>query len=169
MASHRTASSSRSKKTHLLEPGQPAPEFSLPADDGTVVSLDHFRGKRVVLYFYPKDDTPGCTREACSFQESLPLFTDAGVAILGVSRDHVASHQNFREKYGLTFSLLVDADGAVHRAYGAWGEKNMYGKKTEGVIRTTVLIDAQGNVLRVFAPVKVDGHADAVLAALAAG
>jgi len=162
-----TKCASSSPATSALLPGQPAPPFALPSDDGTVVSLASLRGKRVVLYFYPKDDTPGCTREACSFQESLPLFTDAGVVLLGVSRDGAAAHQRFRKKYDLTFPLLTDADGAVHRAYGAWGEKVFYGKKTEGVIRTTVLIDAEGRVLRVFAPVKVDGHADAVLATLA--
>jgi peroxiredoxin Q/BCP len=164
MAAKRASSSS---VPSALSPGQPAPPFALPADDGTVVSLASLRGKRVVLYFYPKDDTPGCTREACSFQESLPLFTDAGVVLLGVSRDGAAAHQRFRKKYGLAFPLLTDADGAVHRAYGAWGEKMLYGKKTEGVIRTTALIDAQGKILRVFSPVKVEGHTDAVLAALA--
>ncbi len=132
-----------------------------------MVSLEGLRGRRVVLYFYPKDDTPGCTREACSFQESLPLFEGAGVSVLGVSRDGAGAHQRFRAKYGLSFPLLTDADGVVHRAYGAWGEKVLYGKKTEGVIRTTVLIERDGTILRVFAPVKVEGHTDAVLAAMA--
>jgi peroxiredoxin Q/BCP len=162
-----TRRSSKAPSDHLLAPGDPAPPFALPADDGTTVSLEGLRGKRVVLYFYPKDDTPGCTREACSFQESLPLFTDAGVVLLGVSRDAAAAHQRFRKKYDLAFPLLTDADGAVHRAYGAWGEKTLYGKKTEGVLRTTALIDAQGKILRVFSPVKVEGHTDAVLASLA--
>ena len=146
--------------------GKSVPEFTAACTGGEF-RLSAHRGSKVVLYFYPKDDTPGCTREACSFQESLPLFTGAGVVVLGVSRDGAAAHQRFRQKYSLAFPLLTDADGAVHRAYGAWGEKLMYGKKIEGVIRTTVLIGADGKVLRVFAPVKVDGHTDAVLAALA--
>ena len=149
-----------------LSVGAPAPAFSLPADDGTTVTLAQLRGKRVVLYFYPKDDTPGCTRESCDFQASLAPLNQAKAVVLGVSRDGAAAHQRFRKKYGLTFPLLTDADRATHVAYGAWGEKTMYGKKVEGVIRTTVLIDEKGLILRVFSPVKVDGHAAAVLAAL---
>ncbi len=153
-------------KSSPLTIGAPAPAFSLPADDGATVSLAKLRGKRVVLYFYPKDDTPGCTRESCDFQANLGALSKSGAVVLGVSRDGAAAHQRFRAKYGLTFPLLTDADRAVHEAYGAWGTKNMYGKKVEGVIRTTVLIDEAGNVARVFSPVKVDGHAAAVLAAL---
>ncbi|MCC6645227.1 MAG: peroxiredoxin [Polyangiaceae bacterium] len=153
-------------KSSPLTIGAPAPAFSLPADDGTTVSLASLRGRRVVLYFYPKDDTPGCTRESCAFQASLGELGDVGAVVLGISRDGAASHQRFRAKYGLTFPLLTDADRAVHEAYGAWGTKTMYGKRVEGVIRTTVLLDERGRVSRVFSPVKVDGHAAAVLAAL---
>ena len=153
-------------KASALVVGAAAPPFSLPADDGSTVSLKSLAGKRVVLYFYPKDDTPGCTREACAFQESAAALSKKGAVVLGVSRDSAAAHTRFKAKYGLGFPLLVDADGAVHRAYGAWGIKTMYGKKVEGVLRTTVIIDAKGKIEKVFPSVKVDGHADAVLAAL---
>lgn len=152
----------------MIEEGKPAPDFTLVADDGSTVSLKDFRGKKVVLYFYPKDDTPGCTVEACGFRDTLPDVRSAGAVVLGVSRDDTASHGKFKEKFHLNFPLLSDPDTKVHRAYGAWGKKMMYGKETEGVIRSTVLIDEKGRVLRHWPRVKADGHAAEVLEALAA-
>lgn len=146
----------------------PAPPFSLPADDGSTFSLEAARGGPLVLYFYPRDDTPGCTREACAFQEVLGELGGLGAQVVGVSRDTIASHQKFKKKHGLSFPLLSDPDGAVHRAYGAWGEKLLYGRKSEGCIRTTIVIDRAGLVACRFSPVKVDGHAGAVRQALAA-
>jgi peroxiredoxin Q/BCP len=143
-----------------------APAFSLPADDGSTISLADFAGKRVVLYFYPKDNTPGCTREACDFRDNLDKVRAKGAVVLGVSRDSARSHAGFKTKYDLNFPLLVDSDAAVHRAYGAWGTKSMYGKTIEGALRTTVIIDSKGRIARRFPSVKVDGHAEAVLAAL---
>lgn len=151
-----------------LSIGAEAPDFSLASDVAETVHLADLRGTPVVLYFYPKDDTPSCTQEACDFRDRLEAVTEHGAALLGVSRDTVAKHLKFRAKYGLTFPLLSDPDGAVHQAYGAWGEKSMYGKVTVGCIRTTVLIDAQGKVAAVWPKVRVKGHAEAVLAALAA-
>lgn len=162
--STRPAASSK-PQSHPLE-GTPAPAFSLPADDGTQVSLASLLGKRVVLFFYPKDNTPGCTREACGFQAQLAAMEAKGAVVLGVSRDSARTHLGFKQKQGLTYPLLTDADTAVHLAYGAWGKKVLYGKEHDGCIRTTVLIDAKGQVARVFSPVKVDGHAEAVLEAL---
>lgn len=153
-------------KPGALTVGAPAPPFSLVADDGRTVSLDAFRGKKVVVYFYPKDDTPGCTRESCAFSESQAELAGKGAVVLGISRDGTASHVRFKHKYGLTLPLLSDPDASVHRAYGAWGEKTLYGKTSEGVLRTTVVIDADGNVAKVFGNVKVDGHVEKVLAAL---
>ncbi|MBL8862435.1 MAG: thioredoxin-dependent thiol peroxidase [Planctomycetes bacterium] len=153
----------------MLSPNSPAPAFSLPSTSGRSVSTKELRGQRFVLYFYPKDDTPGCTREACDFRDNLARLGRAGVRVLGVSKDSLASHQKFREKYGLSFELLSDAGNAVARAYGAFGEKLMYGKPVTGVIRSTFLIDAEGRVERVWSPVKVDGHVEAVLAAIAEG
>ena len=150
----------------MLEEGKKAPAFTLASSEGDTVSLADFKGKKVILYFYPKDDTPGCTREAEGFRAALPKIKKKGAVVLGVSRDSVDSHCKFIDKYGLNFPLLSDPDGKVLRAYGAWGEKNMYGKKTEGVIRTTVVIDGDGKVEKVFPRVKVDGHVDKVLAAL---
>ena len=152
----------------MIEVGKPAPDFSLVADDGRTVSLKDFRGKRVVLYFYPKDDTPGCTVEACSFRDRLPDVSASGAVVLGVSRDDTRSHVKFREKFRLNFPLLSDPDASIHRAYGAWGEKTMYGKTTEGVIRSTVLIDGKGRVARHWPRVRAEGHAAEVLEALSA-
>lgn len=148
-----------------LAPGAAAPPFTLPNEKGEPVRLADFAGKKVVLYFYPKDDTPGCTRQACGFRDQMGELAAAGVSVVGVSRDGAASHTRFRTKYDLRFPLLSDPDGAVHRAYGAWGTKSMYGKTTTGALRTTVLVGEDGRVMRVWPRVKVDGHAEAVLAA----
>jgi thioredoxin-dependent peroxiredoxin len=156
----------KSTTTASAEPLEKAPPFSLTTDDGKTVSLADFAGKRVVLYFYPKDDTPGCTRQACAFQDNLGAVESRGAVVLGVSRDSLKSHEKFKTKYNLRFPLLSDPDGAVHRAYGAWGMKTLYGKTSEGVIRTTVIIDENGNIAKRFPSVKVDGHAERVLAAL---
>ncbi|HEY3451949.1 MAG TPA: thioredoxin-dependent thiol peroxidase [Myxococcales bacterium] len=143
--------------------GKKAPKFKLVSDDETEVRLSDFAGKKVVLYFYPKDNTPGCTREACDFRDKLADFKKKGVAVLGVSRDSAASHQKFKTKFALPFPLLSDPEARMLEAYGAWGEKVMYGKKVTGVIRSTVLIDEEGKVAKVWPKVKVDGHADEVL------
>jgi peroxiredoxin Q/BCP len=150
-----------------VSPGDPAPKFSLTADDGTVHSNASLKGRPFVLYFYPKNDTPGCTREACGFQANLPAFAKLGVTVLGVSKDGPASHQKFRAKYDLTFPLLSDPDLKAIHAFGVWKEKVLYGKKSLGLERSTFLIDAKGVVRKVWCKVKVDGHADAVMAALA--
>ena len=152
----------------MLKEGDKAPAFKLPSVEGGDVGLKDFAGKTVVLYFYPKDDTPGCTREACAFRDSQAALKKAGAVVLGVSPDSVESHQKFRGKYKLNFPLLADADKSVAKKYGAWGEKVMYGKKVTGMIRSTFVIDGQGVVRKVFPRVRVDGHADKVLEALAA-
>lgn len=149
-----------------LAPGDPAPPFSLPADDGRTVSLADFRGKKVVLYFYPKDDTPGCTTEACGFRDSWAEVVRAGAVVLGVSPDGVSSHARFRKKHALPFPLLADPDHRVAEAYGAWGEKTLYGRKHQGVLRTTFIIDEGGRIARVFERVQPAGHAADVLASL---
>ena len=146
--------------------GDKAPDFTLPSDDGRTVALKDLRGTKVVLYFYPKDDTPGCTREACSFRDNLGRVTTKGAAVFGVSRDSLQSHAKFRGKYGLNFPLLSDGDGRVTEAYGVWKEKNLYGRKSWGIERTTFLIDEGGRIARIWPRVKVDGHVDEVLAAL---
>ncbi len=147
--------------------GEPAPPFSLPDQNGEVVSLADFAGKWVVLYFYPKDDTPGCTTEACQFSEGIEAFSGLDAVVLGVSPDTPASHQKFIAKYDLKVTLLSDPQHEVLRAYGAWGEKKMYGKTVQGVTRSTVLIDPQGRIAHHWPNVKADGHADAVRAKLA--
>ena len=151
----------------VLKPGAKAPDFELPTGDGGTLSLAALRGKKVVLFFYPKDDTPGCTREACSFQENLRRITGKGAAVVGVSVDPAASHAKFAEKYGLTFPLVSDAKQQIVKKYGVWKEKSMYGKTYMGTERTTFIIDATGVVTHIFPKVKVDGHVDEVLAALA--
>jgi peroxiredoxin Q/BCP len=149
-----------------LEPGAQAPSFSLPDQDGKLVSLDDLKGSKVVVYFYPKDDTPGCTAEACQFNDNLQAFQRTGVPVLGISADDGDSHRRFREKYGLRFPLLSDLDHQVMDAYGAWGEKTLYGRTSVGVIRSTFLLDEQGRVERAWYNVKADGHAEKVLAEL---
>lgn len=143
--------------------GAPAPAFTLPDQDGKPVSLADFEGKWVVLYFYPKDDTPGCTKEACSFRDNFAALQEKGAVVLGVSGDGAASHRKFAEKYSLPFPLLSDETHDVMRAYGAWGTKSMYGKQFEGVIRSTVVIDPQGKVAKTWPKVKADGHGKEVL------
>ena len=147
--------------------GARAPDFTLPAHDGTTVKLSSLLGRPIVLYFYPKDDTPGCTREACGFRDAKAKLSRHGVVVLGVSRDGPESHASFRTKYGLPFTLLCDPDHVVAEKYGAWREKTLYGRKSMGIVRSTFVIDAAGNVARVFRSVKPDGHAAQVLEALA--
>ena len=149
-----------------LEAGAAAPPFTLPDQDGNPVSLEDFNGSRVLVYFYPADDTPGCTKEACQFNDNLAGFQAAGVPVVGVSPDNAASHQRFRNKYGLRFPLLTDADHATMDAWGAWGEKTSYGRTSVGVLRSTFLLDEQGRVERAWHNVKADGHAASVLAEL---
>lgn len=148
-----------------IEAGAAAPDFSVPDDRGQTVTLSGLRGRPVVLYFYPKDDTPGCTKEACAFRDRSADF--AGAVVLGVSPDDSDSHARFRDKFQLNFPLLADVDHALAESYGSWREKNMYGKKSMGVVRSTFLIDAQGKVARVWKKVAVDGHDQQVLDALA--
>lgn len=149
-----------------LEEGSKAPAFNLLNDAGEKVKLSDFLGSAVVLYFYPKDDTPGCTKEACAFRDRKVELKQAGAVVMGVSPDDVASHAKFREKYQLNFPLLADTDHKVAEKYGAWREKNMYGKKSMGIQRSTFLIDAAGRVAKVWKRVQVDGHDTQVLQAL---
>jgi thioredoxin-dependent peroxiredoxin len=149
-----------------IEPGTRAPAFTLTADDGSKVRLSDLKGSPVVLYFYPKDDTPGCTREACAFRDAQSELQRRGAQVLGVSADDVASHVKFRDKFELNFPLLADVDHKVAEKYGAWREKNMYGKKSMGIQRSTFLIDAEGKVAHVWKRVQVDGHDQQVLEAL---
>ncbi|HXQ19441.1 MAG TPA: thioredoxin-dependent thiol peroxidase [Acidimicrobiales bacterium] len=146
-----------------LEAGDKAPAFTLPDQDGKKVSLKDLKGAPVVVYFYPADDTPGCTKEACQFNDNLRAFDRAGVKVLGISPDGAAKHTRFREKYGLKFPLLSDPDHGVMEAYGAWGEKTLYGKKSLGVIRSTFLVGATGKIERAWYNVRADGHAEKVL------
>lgn len=145
------------------EIGSKAPSFSLLSDAGHPVTLAQWKGSPLVLYFYPKDDTPGCTRQACAFRDRRDQLQQLGVQVLGVSTDALQSHEKFRDKYELNFPLLSDPDHRVAEAYGAWREKNMYGKKSFGIQRSTFLIDADGKIARVWKRVKVDGHDQQVL------
>ena len=138
----------------MLEIGSKAPAFTLPDQDGKMVSLKDFKGQKVVLYFYPKDNTPGCTKQACNFGELLPQFREKGAVVIGVSKDSVASHKKFQVKFGLPFTLLSDTELKVIQAYGVWQEKSTYGKKTMGVVRTTYLIDEKGVIMKAFDKVK---------------
>ena len=150
-----------------LTVGMPAPEFSLPSTLGRRVTLNEFRGRRVILYFYPKDDTPGCTMEACGFRDSFPRIESKDAIVLGVSLDDELSHERFAQKYSLPFPLLSDKDAAVSRQYGTYKEKNLYGRSFWGIERTTFVIDREGKVEHVFRRVKVEGHAEEVMATLA--
>ena len=150
----------------MVAVGDKAPDFKLQADDGRALSLKDFRGRKVVLYFYPKDDTSGCTAEACSFRDNLARVTSKGAVVLGVSRDDHASHEKFRDKYHLNFPLLSDDEGKITEAYGVWKKKTLYGKTFMGIERTTFLIGEDGKVAKVWPKVKVDGHTDDVLSAL---
>jgi thioredoxin-dependent peroxiredoxin len=150
----------------VIEEGKPAPDFELPTDSGETIKLSELRGKPVVLYFYPKDDTPGCTKESCAFQANLPKFKPSKAAVLGVSILDEASKAKFAEKYNLTFPLLADADHEVADKYGVWQKKTNYGRSYLGIARTTYLVGSDGKVARRWDNVKVDGHAEAVLAAV---
>ena len=150
----------------MLELGKKAPAFALESSEGGKVKLADLAGKIVVVYFYPRDSTPGCTLEAQDFTAAAPAFAKLGVTVLGVSKDSIASHCKFRDKYGLKIPLLTDADGKVMEAYGAWGDKVLYGKKMKGIIRSTVVIDKAGKVARHWPKVSVKGHVDEVIAAV---
>jgi peroxiredoxin Q/BCP len=150
----------------MIEAGQPAPDFTLLDQRGEPVTLSKFRGMPVVLYFYPKDDTPGCTKEASAFRDAHADYEGAGAKVIGVSPDDIKAHQKFAEKYALPFTLVADPEKTVCQRYGVWKEKNLYGKKSMGVERTTFLIDREGTVRKVFPKVKVDGHSEAVLDAV---
>jgi peroxiredoxin Q/BCP len=147
----------------MLTEGEKAPSFKLKADSGADVKLEDFRGKYLILYFYPKDMTPGCTRQATGFTEAKRRLVAAGAAVVGVSKDTVASHCTFRDKYAINFPLLSDPELVAHKAYDAYGEKTLYGKKSMGTIRSTFVIDPDGVLLHAFRGVKVDGHIDKVL------
>ncbi len=149
-----------------IKAGNQAPDFTLPDDEGHMHKLSDYRGKPVVLYFYPKDNTSGCTKEACGFRDDYSAYREAGVTILGVSPDSSKSHANFKAKYELPFTLLADTERKVLKAYGAWGLKKMYGREYEGVLRTTFLIGKDGTILKVFAKVKPATHSTEILAAL---
>ena len=151
---------------YMLEIGTKAPAFSLPDQNGTIHTLEEYKGKKVVLYFYPKDNTSGCTKQACGFAELYPQFTEKGAVVLGVSKDSVASHKKFEEKFGLPFTLLSDTELTAIQAYDVWKEKNMYGKKTMGVVRTTYLIDEDGVIVKAFGKVKAADNPQQMLNAL---
>jgi thioredoxin-dependent peroxiredoxin len=150
----------------MVEEGQEAPDFELPSDSGERVRLSNLRGRPVVLYFYPRDDTPGCTAQACGIRDSYDDFTESGAVVLGVSTDDETSHVKFKEKYGLPFTLLADTEHEVAEAYGVWKEKTFGGKRYWGVERSTFLIDESGRISKVMRRVKPDTHAEKVLAAL---
>ncbi len=150
----------------MIEEGKPAPDFTLADQAGKKVTLSKLKGSCVVLYFYPKDDTPGCTKEACQFRDAFADYKKAGATIIGVSPDDSDSHAKFAKKFELPFTLLADKEKKVSEAYGVWKEKSMYGKKYMGVERTTFVIDRQGKIAKIFPKVKVDGHSPTVLAAV---
>ncbi|HEY6068363.1 MAG TPA: thioredoxin-dependent thiol peroxidase [Gaiellaceae bacterium] len=147
----------------MIEEGKPAPDFELETDDGATVKLSDLRGKPVVLYFYPKDDTPGCTTEACEFRDAYDVFRDRGIEVLGVSPDDAASHEKFKTKYDLPFTLLADPDHAVAEKYGVWGERSFAGRNYMGINRSTFIIDRDGNVAHAMMGIKPAGHAARVL------
>ena len=147
----------------MVERGKPAPDFTLPADDGSEVSLSDFRGRKVLIYFYPKDDTPGCTTQACDLRDRMPDLGAQGAVVLGISPDSVKSHQKFKQKHGLNFPLLADQDHKVAEAYGVWKEKNNYGIKALGIVRSSFLVDEQGRIADEWRQVKAKEHADWVM------
>ena len=151
----------------MLQRGDPMPAFELSDQQGKLIKSSEFAGKPLVIYFYPKDDTPGCTKEACSFRDAFKEYQDRGITVIGISADSSESHKNFAAKFNLPFILLADPDKAVIKAFGAWGEKKMYGKSYEGIIRSTFVIDARGTIKKVFPKVKPEDHAREVLEALA--
>ena len=150
----------------MLEPSDLAPGFSLPRDGGETVSLADLSGQTVVLFFYPRDDTPGCTKESIGFSEHLQAFADAGAVVYGISKDTVAKHEKFITKHDLTTPLLSDKDGSLCEDYGVWVEKNMYGRKSMGIERSTFLIDGDGKIQKIWRKVKVPGHVEEVLEAV---
>ena len=152
----------------MVEEGSQAPDFELKSDTGETLKLSQFRGRPVVLYFYPRDDTPGCTKEACAFRDSYDEYLARDAVILGVSRDGEESHRKFKQKHDLPFTLLSDPDHEVAEAYGVWAEKSMYGRKSMGIVRSTFVIAADGTIARAMRGIKVPGHSDKVLEALAA-
>ena len=152
----------------MVEKGSKAPDFTLPADDGSQVTLSDLRGKKVLIYFYPKDDTPGCTTQARDLRDRMPDLEAEGAVVLGISPDSVKSHQKFKKKYGLNFPLLADEDHKVAEEYGAWGERNLYGIKTTGIIRSSFLIDEQGRITEEWRRVKAKEHADWLMEKLGA-
>jgi len=152
----------------MVQKGDVAPDFSLPSDRGEVVSLSDLRGRKVVLYFYPEDDTPGCTIEACAFRDTMPRFESVDAAILGISPDSVASHEAFRDKFALTFPLLADEDHTVCEAYGVWQARSSGGRTSMGVDRSTFLVDEEGRIEEAWRNVRVEGHAE-MLAELLGG
>jgi peroxiredoxin Q/BCP len=162
----RTTPTARREEEAVIREGEPAPDFALTSDSGEEVTLSSVRGKPVVLYFYPKDDTRGCTKQACGIRNVYGEFRRAGAVVLGVSPDGVGSHAKFKEKYGLPFTLLSDPDHAVAEAYGAWGEKKRDGKTYMGIVRSTFVIGPDGTLQRAMRNVKPDTHADDVLAVL---
>jgi len=149
-----------------LKEGDKAPDFTMPSDGNGTVSLKDYKGRKLVLYFYPKDDTPGCTKESCSLSENIKSFERLGVAVIGVSKDSVKSHDKFKKKFDLHFPLGSDEGGDVCERYGVWGEKSMFGKKYMGILRTTFLIDETGTIEKIWPNVNVDGHTDEILEAL---
>ncbi len=150
----------------MLEVGTKAPDFTLPDQNGNMHSLSEYRGKKVILYFYPKDNTPGCTKQACGFAERYPKFTDKGAVVLGISKDSVASHKKFEEKYGLPFTILSDPELVAIQAYDVWQEKKNYGKTYMGVVRTTYLIDEEGKIAKAFDKVKAADNPEQMLGEL---
>jgi peroxiredoxin Q/BCP len=152
--------------TRMVEEGKKAPSFSLPNADGETINLSDFKGKTVVLYFYPKDNTPGCTKQACGFRDASEEYASVNTVVIGISPDNQASHQKFRDKFELPFLLLADPDRKAIEAYGVWKEKNMYGKKYMGVERSTFVIDGEGITKKIIRKVKVDGHVESVLSML---
>lgn len=144
----------------MLSTGDPSPSFALPSDEGTTVSLDDYAGRRLLVYFYPKDDTPGCTTQACDFRDDLSAFAELGVEIVGISPDSVASHAKFKAKYDLNFPLLADEDHGVAEAFGVWKEKSMYGRRFMGIERSTFLIDGEGRIEATWRKVKAKQHAE---------